>query len=88
MALFSRPTRLSSSRSATVIFSRRWQPGMAHLSGTVLGISPILQQQPRGFGHARKEFSVNVYLACGAGKSLNPGGPGRRHAQQKGPLKR
>jgi hypothetical protein len=24
---------------------RRWQPGMAHLTGTFLGISPILQRQ-------------------------------------------
>ena len=45
VALFSRPTRLSSSRSARVIFSRRWQPAMAHLTGTLLAISPILQRQ-------------------------------------------
>ena len=45
VALFSRPIRLSSSRSARVILIRRWQPGMAHLTGTFLGISLILQRQ-------------------------------------------
>ena len=39
VALFSRSTRLSSSRSARVILIRRWQPAMAHLTGTLLGIS-------------------------------------------------
>ncbi len=48
VALFSRPTRLSSSRSARVILVRRWQPGMTHLTGTLLGISLILQRIARG----------------------------------------
>ena len=56
MALFSRPTRLSSSRSPRVIFSLRWQPAMAHLAGTFLGISPNITTtaQGGGSGHARR----------------------------------
>ena len=45
VALFSRPSRLSSSRSTRVILIRRWQPAMAHLTGTLLGIPLILQGQ-------------------------------------------
>ena len=87
VALFSRPTRLRSSRSARVIFSRRWQPAMAHLTGTFLGISPILQRQlEEGGGHASRVFSVGLYLGCGVGKSLHPSSPGQRLAPRKGPL--
>ena len=44
VALFSRPTRLSSSRWARVILRRRWQPAMAHLIWTFPAISPMLQR--------------------------------------------
>ena len=63
-ALFSRPTRLSSSRSARVIFSLRWQPAMAHLTGTFLGISPILQRQLRGGGRACAQGVQRQLLPC------------------------
>ena len=64
VALFSRPTRRSSSRSARVIFTRRWQPGMAHLTGTLLGISPILQQQLKeGVSGMRAEWSASATFA-------------------------
>ena len=87
VALFSRPTRLSSSRSARVNLIRRWQPAMAHLTGTFLGISPILQRQlEEGGGHASRVFSVGLYLGCGVGKSLHPSSPGQRLAPRKGPL--
>ena len=68
VAWFSRPTRLSSSRSARVILIRRLLPAMAHLTDTFLGISPILQRQlEEGGEHARRVFSVNFYLGCGVG---------------------
>ena len=87
VALFSRPTRLSSSRSARVNLIRRWQPGMAHLAGTLVGIPPILQRQLKeGGGQARRVCSVGLYLGCGVGKSLHPSSPGQRLAPRKGPL--
>ena len=87
VALFSRPTRLSSSRSARVILSRRRQPAIAHLTGTFLGIPPNFTTTAQGGGgHARRVFSVNLYLGCGVGKSLHPSSPGQRLAHRKGPL--
>ena len=67
VALFSRPTRLSSSRSARVILIRRWQPAMAHLTGTLLGISLILQRQLKegDLGHARRAARHFAWAAAG-----------------------
>ena len=81
VALFSRPTRLSSSRSARVIFSRRWQPAMAHLTGTLLGISPILQRQIK--------VRVRTRAQTGEPHQLSPAGhsvqPHDRRARNSGP---
>ena len=50
VALFSRPTRLSSSRSARVILTRRWQPAMAHLTGTLSRHFPNITTTAPGGG--------------------------------------
>ena len=52
-----------SSQRFKVIFSWRWQPGMAHWAETLLGISPIFSDSPRRVtGHVPSVFSVNSYL--------------------------
>ena len=87
MALFSRPTRLSSSRSARVIFSRRWQPGMAHFAGTLLGISSILQRQlEEGAGMRAGGSASTVILVAEWKQSLHSGSPEHRLARREGPL--
>ena len=71
--------------------SRRWQPAIAHLTWTFLGILPNFtttaqRQLKEGARHARRVFSVNLYLGCGVGKYLHPSSPGQRLAHRKGPL--
>ena len=87
VALFSRPTSLSSSRSARVILSRRWQPGMAHLTGTLLGIPPILHRQLKeGVSGMRAACSASTFISVAEWEqSLHPGSPGHRLAHRKGP---
>ena len=87
-AWFSRPTRLSSSRSARVILIRRWQPGMAHLTGTFLGIPPNFTTTARGRGSAmRAGCSASTFILVAVWEqSLHPGSPGHRLANREGPL--
>ena len=84
VALFSRPSRLSSSRSVRVILIRRWQPAMAHLTGTLLGISLILQRQLReGVSRTRARCAASTEPGTEPGapshhQGLRHGGTGHR----------
>ena len=86
VALCSRPTRLSSSRSARVTFSQRWQPAIAHLTGTCLGISPILQQQLREGRACAQGVQRQLLSWLRRGKIPASGGPGQRLAHRRRPL--
>ena len=87
VALFSRPTRLSSSRSARVILIRRWQSAMADLTGTLLGISPILQRQLKEGAGMRAGCSASTFILVAEwDQSLHLGSPGHRLANREGPV--
>ena len=82
------PGKKISGQRFKVIFSRRRQPVIAHLTGTFLGNFPnfTATASRRAGGHARSVFSVNSYLGCGVGKSLPPVSLGYRLAHRKGSL--
>ena len=58
-----RPSCLSPSRSARVILIRRWQPGMAHLTGILLGIPQCYNDGSRqGFRACVQSVKRQLYL--------------------------
>ena len=60
---------------------------MAHLTGTFLGISPILQRQLEEGSGMRAGCPASTFtLVAEWEQSLRPGSPGNRLAHQKGPL--
>ena len=73
------PGKKISSQRFKVIFSRRRQPVIAHLTGTFLGISSILQRQPRGgsastpilvaaWGNSRPQLVLGIDSHTGRGR--------------------